>query len=457
MIDGRDRGADAVSVLVNHDDDRFVVRAGSDDHEVAYCADGLPDRLSLDRSPEGESVADAFGGRLGEGIGRECRTCVGTGQRRTLLGRSDGAVYETELRPVRSDGQQWVLGTVREVTDRERVRPLPDRTAELFDAVLDHVPLHLYVKDREARHVAVSDFYIDRLPFVTDRSDVIGRTDAELLPDDMGEESTADDRRVIEDGEPLLKKEQELPSLGMWTLTSKIPWTVDGEVRGLVGVTIDVTRRKQYAERLERKTEQLEAFAGIITHDLKNPLSAAAGYLELARETGADEHFEEAEAAVERAAGITDGLERLVRASGELAHEETVDAGDVARRAWDDVGSAAGRLSLEPIAVDGDPDWLRTLFENVFRNAVEHAGDGVAVAVGPLDDRAGFYVADDGPGIPPDRREAVFESGVTSKAGTGGTGLWIVARVADAHGWDLAVVESESGGARFEVATDPDG
>jgi signal transduction histidine kinase len=92
------------------------------------------------------------------------------------------------------------------------------------------------------------------------------------------------------------------------------------------------------------------------------------------------------------------------------------------------------------------------LFENLFRNAVEHGGRDVAVTVGATDE--GFYVADDGPGIPPGKREAVFERGFTTDDDGTGFGLGIVTEVAEAHDWDVAVTESAEGGARFEIAAE---
>jgi signal transduction histidine kinase len=71
----------------------------------------------------------------------------------------------------------------------------------------------------------------------------------------------------------------------------------------------------------------------------------------------------------------------------------------------------------------------------------------VIVTVGDLED--GFYVADDGVGIPPDDREAVFESGYSADDGTG-LGLSIVRQVATEHGWDVSLTGSDAGGARFE-------
>jgi signal transduction histidine kinase len=72
----------------------------------------------------------------------------------------------------------------------------------------------------------------------------------------------------------------------------------------------------------------------------------------------------------------------------------------------------------------------------------------VTVSVGTTDD--GFYVADTGPGVPESAREWIFEAGhSTAEAGTG-FGLRTVEQIADAHGWEVGVTESERGGARFE-------
>jgi signal transduction histidine kinase len=98
-----------------------------------------------------------------------------------------------------------------------------------------------------------------------------------------------------------------------------------------------------------------------------------------------------------------------------------------------------------------DGDRLQQLFENLFRNAIEHCPERVRVGVGTLTDRDGFYVQDDGPGIPADERSAVFESGYTTNEHGTGFGLAIVDDVVAAHGWEIQVTESSAGGARFEI------
>ena len=100
---------------------------------------------------------------------------------------------------------------------------------------------------------------------------------------------------------------------------------------------------------------------------------------------------------------------------------------------------------------------LLDVFENLFRNAVEHAGEGVEVRVGDLppksgesDGTDGFFVEDDGCGIPASDREMVFEIGFTTAASGSGFGLRIVQEVVDGHDWTVRLVDSSTGGARFE-------
>ena len=145
----------------------------------------------------------------------------------------------------------------------------------------------------------------------------------------------------------------------------------------------------------------------------------------------------------------------LAETSGDV-EVSTMDLETVVRESWETArtGAAPAALEVESLGtVEADPGRLRRLLENLFANAVEHAGPEVTVTVGPLsegDDPPGFYVADDGPGIPPERREEVFERGVTTAEGTG-LGLDIVRRAAAAHDWEVVLAESERGGARFEI------
>lgn len=127
--------------------------------------------------------------------------------------------------------------------------------------------------------------------------------------------------------------------------------------------------------------------------------------------------------------------------------------------AWQTIPSdgATLDLSLDEYRIDADERRLRQLFENLLANAVDHGGPGVTVHVGVLDDGTGFFVADDGPGIPPVAREEVFEYGYSTSDGHPGFGLAIVRSIAEAHGWTVSATESAAGGAQFDVGVSQTG
>jgi signal transduction histidine kinase len=229
------------------------------------------------------------------------------------------------------------------------------------------------------------------------------------------------------------------------------------EVVGRVGIVHDTTdreRRKQALEsrtdELERQNEQLEDFASIVSHDLRNPLNVAAGRVELAEQDADPEHFEQMRAAHQRMEAIIDDVLTLARQGRTIEETASVDLAAVADDAWASIEADEASLVLATsLTIAADRGRLRQALENLFRNALEHGGAGVTITVGDCDD--GFFVADDGAGIPPAQRETVFDRGFTTEESGTGLGLAIVNTVVEAHGWEIAVGESEAGGARFEI------
>ncbi|WP_254823500.1 sensor histidine kinase [Haloglomus halophilum] len=211
-----------------------------------------------------------------------------------------------------------------------------------------------------------------------------------------------------------------------------------------------VERREQ---ELARQNRRLEEFAGVISHDLRNPLAIAQASLQMALEDDGMDELERTRDALDRMESLVDGLLTLAREGRGVGDISAVDIVTIAERAWTTVDTGDARLETEPVPeLQADPDRLQQLLENLFRNSVEHGADATAaltVTVGPLTAGAGFYVADDGSGIPDAERESVFEHGVSTAGGTG-LGLTIVRTIAEAHGWTVAATESDAGGARFE-------
>jgi len=195
----------------------------------------------------------------------------------------------------------------------------------------------------------------------------------------------------------------------------------------------------------------LEQFASVVSHDLRNPLNVAQGRLDLARKGREDDNLATVARALDRMEVLIADLLALARQGEAIGDTEPCGLQSVAEEAWGNVDTDGAALEVAgDRTFAADRTRLVQLVENVFRNSVEHAGPDATVTVGTTE--AGFYIGDDGPGIPESDRESVFEPGVTTTDGGTGFGLAIVASIANAHDWTIRAAESESGGARFEVA-----
>jgi signal transduction histidine kinase len=188
----------------------------------------------------------------------------------------------------------------------------------------------------------------------------------------------------------------------------------------------------------------------VVSHDIRNPLSVAQARTDLARGECDSDHLADVERAHDRIETLIEDLLTLTREGSDVTDPELVALGDIVDGCWAIVETADATLVSEADrTVSADRSRLKQLFENLIRNAVDHGGSAVTVTVSELSD--GFYLADDGPGIPADTRDEVFEPGFSTRDEGTGFGLSIVHEIVEAHGWEIEVAESAAGGARFEV------
>ena len=192
-----------------------------------------------------------------------------------------------------------------------------------------------------------------------------------------------------------------------------------------------------------------QAIVGSLAHDAKNPLNVVTGRLELldVEET----HGDAIRRSVGRVESLLDELSTVASVAGPIDSVEPVDLAETARRVWREVGGAADRLTVNAAdPVEADPDCLALVLERLLENALVHAGEDVTVTVGET--AAGFYVADDGPGLADDR-DRIFEQGYGTAREGEGYGLFVAQSVATAHGWEIVAGATAQGGARFDVRT----
>ncbi|NEU58320.1 nitrogen regulation protein NR(II) [Halorussus sp. MSC15.2] len=215
-----------------------------------------------------------------------------------------------------------------------------------------------------------------------------------------------------------------------------------------VGTFRDISKRKEAERRLERQNERLDQFASMLAHELRNPLEIAQIYLDFL-DDGDEATIAEIATALDRIDEIIEMLLVLARSHGGVGDRESVDLATAATEAWEDTATGDADIELTTsLTIRANSTHLQSLFENLFRNSVEHSDGTVTVRVGTIE--GGFYVEDTGPGIPEDKRETVTEAGYTTDEDGIGLGLTFVAQLADAYEWEFVVAESQEGGARFE-------
>ncbi|WP_435364873.1 ATP-binding protein [Haloarchaeobius sp. DYHT-AS-18] len=348
---------------------------------------------------------------------------------------------------------ELLVASVEHALERVRYEDVVTRERDRFAALFQNVP------DAALQYTFVDgEPYIDRVNsafvrlFGYDPDTAVGQSVADLIvPESDGAETlyaAVDGGKRLDQEVVRLTEDGERPFL----LRSVPISTEDDEPTGYFIYT-DIAEMKARERRLTRQNERLDAFASVVSHDLRNPLSVARGYTETAYDGEDPSLLPDVLVELDRMDQMIHELLTLAREGDIVGETEPVSLGDASREAWSHVETADATLSVgDDVTLEADADRLEELFENLFRNTIEHAGDAATVIVGKTPD--GFYVEDDGPGIPDEQKEAVLEMGYTTATGGTGFGLGIVSEIATAHGWTVSVTDGENGGCRFEFRTD---
>jgi PAS domain S-box-containing protein len=383
----------------------------------------------------------------------------GAGPESTVADAVEAGV--TAYVPRRVDEPFVVLAErVREAVRNRRARERLRRSQETYRSFVAAAPVPIWIQRvSEVLHAnrAAAEFF-----GYDDPEALVGRSALSFVPE-------SDREAVRRRNEEMIRNDGSADSLEGYTegadgvtryglfAAAAVPF---GDAPALLVVARDITDRKEREERLSAENERLEEFASVVSHDLRNPLAVARANLQRARdatEAGDAAEMEvdaldRVEAAHERMDALVEDLLALAREGRPVAGSEPTLLSTAVRRAWGHVETGSAELVVDSDArLQVDPGRFEELLENLFANAVEH-GDADAVRVGVLDADAGFYVEDDGAGVPESEREDVFDSGYTTDTAGTGLGLAIVDRVASAHGWTRSLTTGADGGARFEFS-----
>jgi PAS domain S-box-containing protein len=376
------------------------------------------------------------------------------------------------------------VGILRDVTERI------DRERELarYEAILETAPIGMFAVDDEGTLIWCNEAFPE--PYHFTRDELIGAPFSRIVEEGYYESAMLEDyfdrlRHLLSsdtDDDRAQYTERIVDLDGndrTYEVTMGLLPLEDGEFTGSVHAFRDVTEERRYRRELERQNRRLENFASFVSHDLRNPLNVAQGYLDLIAEESDDERVDELAWSLDRMEELIGELLTLAREGKAIGETEPVSLAAIARESWEAVDTPGAKLTVEDVTFDADPERLRSLFENLFRNAIEHGiEDGAAasasedplltVTAGPLEssgsdsdgaatstETIGFYVADDGTGLPTDEDgqvdQSLFEVGYTTNESGTGFGTGIVEEIVEAHDWSIRARESEAGGALFEI------
>jgi two-component system sensor histidine kinase/response regulator len=397
---------------------------------------------------------------------------VGLAARRLADGRRDARV------PVSGRGEvamlaesfNYMAGAL--VAREEELRVAGDR----LDGILEHATALISIKDVDGRYLLVSRRWAEAAGHEV--PNIIGRTDAELMPGRHAAPSRAADMQVMRTGEVMEYEREAITAAGTATyMTVKFPLKDEaGEVYAIATMATDVSDRKRaLAEAVEASRSKSEFLANM-SHEIRTPLNGVIGMTELLLQTDLlpqqREYAQTAASSGEALLGvINDILDFSKIEAGKLELDQhDFDLRDAVEDVCEMLAPQAHGKGLEltafvaddvPAAVVGDRGRVRQIVTNLVSNAVKftHRGEvSVRVELAALEGGEAtlrFEVADSGIGIEPVALDTLFESfsqadtSTTRRYGGTGLGLAISRQLVQLMGGDITAESQPGQGSRF--------
>ncbi len=372
------------------------------------------------------------------------------------------------------------LSTFMDITDVRKAQQKLRQERDLLRTIIDSTPDYIFLKDVEGRFILTNTAHAYAAGNIQP-DELIGKTAFDVFSPDLATQFHEDDQKIMDSGDPLINAEREtVDKQGnrKFVLTTKIPWRdKDGQILGLVGISRDVTERKQLETQTailaaeQERVRALRRFIADMSHDFRTPLSVinSSTYL-LYRITDPEKR----EAKLKNIEQQSDRMLKLLDDLLEMGHLDEKDV--VFQFAEEDINglvqtivndfqavAASKQQTLEfipdPLLIMSQIDALK--FSRAIINLVENAinytplNGRITIRTGIEASQVTVSITDSGIGIAEADLPHIFErfyradGARTASTGGSGLGLPITKKIVEAHHGSISVVSTPGKGTTF--------
>lgn len=376
------------------------------------------------------------------------------------------------------------VANYRDISERKAAEESLRQERYLLRTLIDNIPDYIYIKDTSLRHIINNKANV-QLIGAESEAETIGKTVLDYFDQSIAEEFMQADRKVLSSGQPVLDLEEKIIGHNneiRWLLTSKIPLVEQDQVVGLIGISRDITERKNaeivlkelntslahQASKLAASNAELERFAYIASHDLQEPLRMVRSFIQLLKKQCADQIDEQSHQYIDFAVEGAERMKHLItdlleysRVGAVQERLETVDMNELAQRTLDalrDIITTSGatvKVATLP-AVTGVKTQLGQVLQNLLSNAIKYPSSAppeISVAGFEEPTQWKFSVSDNGIGIDSRFFEKIFVifQRLHNESETKGTGigLAICKKIVESHGGKIWVESTPEIGSTF--------
>jgi len=378
-------------------------------------------------------------------------------------------------------GRKCVLMVLNDITERKIAEELLKQKINEINALISTVPAYIYFKDNDLKYITINKSFSEMLNISID--EVAGKTDFDFYPKEIAEKRTKIEKDLILNDKPLPNYEEQitcLDGISRWITTNRVVFhDKEGNVAGLVGTIMDISKTKQtevelsdFSEELSRSNKELEQFAYIASHDLQEPLRKVIAFGDRLKNKYSDKLDDVGNDYIERMNSASIRMQKMIndlltysRVSTNKKSFIRIDLNKIIRDVISDLEipiektKANIQLSELPI-IDGDPTQITQLMNNLIANALKYHKKDEQVNIhiyyeNPEKNKIKIYIIDNGIGFENEFAEQIFKPFMRlhgrSEYEGNGIGLAICKKITERHKGHIKAEAEPGKGSKFII------